>query len=53
MNFALIFRLAHRGDLVTGLNQFCQVHSTYSARKVLKACTYQHQFISGGGGDPT
>ena len=53
MTPTLGFRLKHRDDLGRGLHQFCLGKHTSTAIKLIKACTYQHQVIAGGGGTPT
>ena len=42
------FRLNHRDNLGTVLHQFVIGQQTSSARKFLKACSNQHQVITGG-----
>ena len=52
MYLALGFFLNHRDNLEAGMHQFLMVQHTYAARKVLKVCVDQHQFIAGGNGAP-
>ena len=53
LTLALGFCLDHHDNLVTGLHQFRLCQHTSTARKALKACSYQHQFITGGGVVPS
>ena len=53
LTLALSFPLDHCYNLGTGIHHFGIDKHTSVTRKVLKARTYQHQVVSGGGAAPS